>query len=227
MKHKISLVAIASLLCFGFPLAAAAESIEDSIEHPCAELRGLDDKAEAPILDKDFEQLLLFVVKPYSKSKYPTKITPVNQDLLQSYASTYGYSIEKCSKTLNAKTNVRTLYDIQRFNDPLRSKFKREQKIIPDPSDETLTFPPPSQPFLMWQSKDGKRIANKLKSLSEDKVFWTLPYDAVTKDMLLAATKRAHFRKVDSRSKPEEANPGNPEPEVDSFLPSDRNTTSH
>lgn len=227
MKYLTSLTILSFLSSMICPHLAHAEPKTLSIDQQCAELKGLQNQAGAPILDKEFEQLLLFVVKPYSKTDAPSKVTPVNQDLLQSFATTYGYKIEKCSKSLNSNLSVRTLFDIQRFNDPLKMKFKQSQTLIPDPSDQALSYPPPPEPFLMWQSKDGKRIARKLKSLSEEKIFWTIPYDLVTEPMLKASTKRAHFRKVDTRSKPEEANPGNKPPDTSSFLPSDRNTTSH
>lgn len=184
-------------------------------------------QSEAPYLDPDFEQVIVFVVKPTSRNCRCLTLVPINHDLLQSFADNNGYELKKYPELALGDTKVKTLIDIQRFNNPLKIRPLQKYRLKTDPSEKELKIPPPSDPFLIWESGDGKKLSAKLRTLLDESIFWTLPKVQVNASMLTQATKRAHFDKVPTRSNPYEANPGNAEPDISGFYSSNRNTTSH
>lgn len=197
---------------------------------PTVALKGVlanGNNLDAPYIDPDFEQILVFVVMNESLKRKQLSLVPVNHDLLQSFADNHGYTIQIYPELILQEPLVKTLVDIKRFNDPLKVKTLKQYKLQQEFSDKELKIPPPPDPFFVWQSNDGKRIAAKLKALTSKSVFWVLPWEQVTRAMLIAGTRRAHFNKVPTKSNPEEANPGNEVPNLIDFLTSDKNTTSH
>ena len=205
------------------PCEKQALAPEIELKAPLAKISEI----EAPESDPDFEQVLVFVVKPTSLNRRRLTLVPVNHDLLQSFAVNNGYELRKYPELTLGDAKVKTLIDIQRFNNPLKLRPLQKCRLTPDPSDKELKIPPPADPFLIWQARDGKKTASKLRSLLDKSIFWTLPKAQVNTSMLTKATARAHFDKVPTRSNPYEANPGNVEPDISGFYSSDRNTTSH
>ncbi len=233
MKLLLKHLLLISLLCMPPTNAEAINNLSPSEKQALApemELKALQatrSQIEAPDSDPDFEQVLVFVVKPTSLSSRRLTLVPVNHDLLQSFAMNNGYELRRFPELALGDAKVKTLIDIQRFNNPLKLRPLQKCRLTPDPSDKELKIPPPADPFLIWQAGDGKKIAAKLRSLLDKSIFWTLPKAQVNTSMLTKATERAHFDKVPTRSNPYEANPGNVEPDISGFYSSDRNTTSH
>lgn len=181
-------------------------------------------ESEAPIVDPNVEQVLVFVVRPGYRDHRQVRVVPVNHDLLESFAKANGYELGQFRTVDSADLKVETILDIRRFNDPLRERSLKVHLTRSKSSAERQGGP---TALPLWQSTDGKRIASKLRHLSCDRVIVTIPAVSVSRGMLIESTKHAHFAKVPTRSNAFEANPGNPAPDTQNFLPSDRNTTSH
>jgi hypothetical protein len=173
------------------------------------------------------QQLLVFVIPPSQLSSQKPTVIPVNHDLLEGYAREHHLKIVFRSR-LKSDIRCGRLKNITRFNDTLRPRTEASIDLEPVPDTGELEKKTESKVTKMkiWESPDGRRIKRVLDRLHDSQGFYCLE-KSPAENLLVNSTRHAHFAKVPNRSKPKEANPGNPVPDTSKFLPADMHTSAH